>query len=43
MMTATVEAESLTNMAGQTNTIFTADQQLYKVLSRHKVGLRISI
>ena len=32
MMTAMVEAERLTNMTGQTNTIFTADQQLYKVL-----------
>ena len=32
MMTAIVEAERLTNMAGHTNTIFTADQQLYKVL-----------
>ena len=32
IITAMVEAERLTNMTGQTNTIFTADQQLYKVL-----------
>ena len=34
MMTAMVEAERRTNMTGQTDTIFTADQQLYKVLPR---------
>ena len=33
MMTAMVEAERLTNMTGQTNTIFTADQKLYKVFT----------
>lgn len=30
MMTATVKAERPTNITGQTNTIFTVDQQLYK-------------
>ena len=32
MMTAMVEAKRFTNTIGQINTIFTADQQLYKVL-----------
>ena len=32
MVTAVVEAERLTNMIGQINAIFTADEQLYRVL-----------
>ena len=32
MVTAVVEAERLTNMTGQINAIFTADEQLYRVL-----------
>ena len=30
MMTAMVKSERLTNITGQTNGIFTVDQQLYK-------------
>ena len=32
MMTAMIEAEKLTNEAGQAYTVFTADQQLYRVI-----------
>jgi len=32
MMTAMVEAQKLTNQTGQTFTVFTADQQLYRVM-----------
>ena len=33
MMTAMVQAQKLTNETGQVYTVFTADQQLYRVMS----------